>query len=85
METEIIIANKKAKKAAWIKKIYKNLDKKSDDILILWIDNIIVKELASIYKSHAKTKHIKIREIFIKDNIVTAHAKDQEKRSAEWE
>jgi adenine specific DNA methylase Mod len=54
-----------------IEKVYKNLDKKSDDIPILWIDNIIAKELASIYKSHAKTKYIEVREMFIKDDIVS--------------
>jgi hypothetical protein len=32
---------------------------------------MVTKELASIYKSHAKTKHIKVREIFIRDDIIS--------------
>jgi hypothetical protein len=54
-----------------MEKVYKNLDKKSNDIPTLWIDNTTTEELASTYKSHAKTKHIEVREIFIRDDIIS--------------
>ena len=34
------------------------------------IDNSAAKELAKTWKSHSKVKHIKIKEIFIRDDIV---------------
>ena len=37
---------------------------------ILIIDNFAAKELAKTWKSHSKAKHIKIKEMFIRDNIV---------------
>ena len=37
---------------------------------ILIIDNSTAKELAKTWKSHSKVKHIKIKEMFIRDNIV---------------
>jgi hypothetical protein len=47
----------------------KDLDKRTNT-LILIIDNATTEELAKTWKSHSKAKHIKIKEIFIQDNII---------------
>ena len=38
--------------------------------LILIIDNFTAKELAKTWKSYSKAKHIKIKEMFIRDDII---------------
>jgi hypothetical protein len=47
----------------------KYLDKRTNTPILI-IDNIAAKELAKTWKSHSKAKHIKIKEIFIRDDIV---------------
>ena len=37
---------------------------------ILIIDNAIAEELAKTWKSHSKAKHIEIKEMFIRDDMV---------------
>ena len=54
---------------AWFKKLIKDLDERINT-LILIIDNSAAKELAKTWKSHSKAKHIKIKEMFIRDDIV---------------
>ena len=38
--------------------------------MILIIDNVAAEELAKTWKSHSKAKHIKIKEMFIRDDMV---------------
>ena len=47
----------------------KDLDERTNTP-ILMIDNAAAEELAKTWKSHSKAKHIKIKEMFIRDNIV---------------
>ena len=54
---------------AWFKKLIKDLDKRINTP-ILMIDNFATKELAKTWKSHSKAKHIKIKEMFIQDDMV---------------
>ena len=54
---------------AWFEKLIKDLDKRINT-LILIINNSAAKELAKTWKLHSKAKHIKIKEMFIQDNIV---------------
>ena len=47
----------------------KYLDKKTN-IPILMIDNTTAEELSKTWKSYIKAKHIKIKEMFIRDDMV---------------
>ena len=47
----------------------KDLDKRINTP-ILMIDNAAAEELAKTWKSHSKAKHIEIKEMFIRDDIV---------------
>ena len=47
----------------------KDLNEKTN-IPILMIDNTAVEELSRTWKSHSKAKHIKIKEMFIRDDMV---------------
>ena len=54
---------------AWFKKLIKDLDERINTPILI-IDNSAAKELAKTWKSHSKAKHIKIKEMFIRDDIV---------------
>ena len=48
-----------------------DLDEKDlTNTLILRMDNVPAKELSKTWKSHSKAKHIKIRYMFLRNNIV---------------
>ena len=69
MEAKICASNEGARQVAWFKKLVKDLDKRTNTPILI-IDNAIAKELAKTQKSYSKAKHIKIKEMFIRDNIV---------------
>ena len=69
MEAEIYAGSEAARQAAWMEKLLKDLDE-TPIIPILYIDNSAAKELLKTWKSHAKAKHIKIREMFIQNDMV---------------
>jgi hypothetical protein len=69
MEAEICARSEGARQVAWFKKLVKDLDKRTNTP-ILMIDNAAAEELAKTWKSHSKAKHIKIKEMFIRDDIV---------------
>ena len=69
IKAKICIGNKGACQVAQFEKLVKDLDKRTN-IPILIINNAATKELAKTQKLHSKAKHIKIKEIFIQDNIV---------------
>ena len=54
---------------AWFEKLIKDLDERINTP-ILMIDNFAAKELAKTWKSHSKAKHIEIKEMFIRDDMV---------------
>jgi hypothetical protein len=47
----------------------KDLDERTNTP-ILMIDNAAAEELAKTWKSHSKAKHIEIKEMFIRDDMV---------------
>ena len=47
----------------------KDLDERTNTPILI-INNAIAEELAKTWKSHSKAKHIKIKEIFIRDDII---------------
>ena len=69
MEAEICAGSDGARQAAWFEKMVKDLDEKTN-IPILMIDNAAAEELAKTWKSHSKAKHIEIKEMFIRDDMV---------------
>ena len=54
---------------AWFEKLIKDLDERINTPILI-IDNSAAKELAKTWKSYSKAKHIKIKEMFIRDNII---------------
>ena len=69
IKAKICIGNKGACQVAQFEKLIKDLDKRINTPVLI-INNAIAKELAKTQKLHSKAKHIKIKEIFIQDNIV---------------
>jgi hypothetical protein len=69
MEAEICASSKGARQVAWFEKLVKDLDERTN-IPILIIDNATAEELTKTWKSHSKAKHIKIKEMFIRDDMV---------------
>jgi hypothetical protein len=69
MDSEIIIANKGAKKAAWLEKVIDDLGKRERGsnlyILTLYCDNLRGINLIKNTKFYNKAKHIEIRYFFI--------------------
>jgi hypothetical protein len=54
-----------------MEKLVIDLDKKDlTNTLILHMDNVPAKELSKTWKSYSKAKHIKIRYMFLRNNIV---------------
>jgi len=47
----------------------KDLDERTNTPILI-IDNAAAEELAKTWKSYSKAKHIKIKEMFIRDDIV---------------
>jgi hypothetical protein len=69
MEAEICASSEGACQVTWFKKLVKDLDKRTNTP-ILMIDNTAAEELAKTWKSHSKAKHIEIKEMFIRDDMV---------------
>ena len=69
IEAKICARSEGARQVAWFEKLIKDLDKRTNTPILI-IDNAITEELAKTWKSHSKAKHIKIKEMFIRDNIV---------------
>ena len=74
MDLEIIIANKGAKKAAWLEKVIDDLGERergSDPYIpTLYCDNLGGIDLMKDTKFHNKAKHIEIRYFFIRNDMV---------------
>ena len=70
MDSEFMAANEGAKEAAWLEKLGKELGDHVTDPPTLHSDNS--RAVALIYdpKFHAKSKHIDIRYMFIRNDIV---------------
>jgi phosphoribosylformimino-5-aminoimidazole carboxamide ribonucleotide (ProFAR) isomerase len=69
MKAKICVGSKGVRQVAWFKKLVKDLDERTNTPILI-IDNAIAEELAKTWKSHSKAKHIKIKEMFIRDDIV---------------
>jgi hypothetical protein len=69
MEAEICAASAARRHAAWMEKLVYDL-KETTDIPVLRIDNTAAEELTKTWKSHSKAKHIEIREMFIRNDMV---------------
>ena len=69
IKAKICARNKGARQVAQFKKLVKDLDKRTNTPILI-IDNAIAEELAKTWKSYSKAKHIKIKEMFIRDNII---------------
>ena len=69
MEAEICAASEGAREAAWMEKIRDDLDE-TTNTPILRIDNAAAEELSKTFKSHSKAKHIEIREMFVRNDMV---------------
>ena len=69
IKAKICARSEGARQVAQFKKLIKDLDKITNTPILI-IDNATTKELAKTQKSHSKAKHIKIKEIFIRDNII---------------
>jgi hypothetical protein len=71
MEAEICAGSDIGREAAWMEKLVMDLDEKDlTNIPILRIDNTPAEELSKTWKSHSKAKHIKIRYMFLRNDIV---------------
>jgi hypothetical protein len=69
-EAEIMAASDGAREAAWMLKLWKDLEIKPTRIPILYLDNQGAESLAKERKYHAKTKHIDIRHFYIREDMV---------------
>jgi hypothetical protein len=72
MDLEIIIANERAKEAAWLEKVIDDLGERGSDLYIptLYCDNLGGIDLIKDIKFYNKAKHIEIRYFFIWNNMV---------------
>jgi hypothetical protein len=69
MEAEIIAANEGAKEAAWLEKITLDLHE-TPQMPILRCDNLGRIDLMKDTKHHNKAKHIEIRYLYIRNDMV---------------
>jgi hypothetical protein len=73
MEAEIIAANEGAKEAAWLEKLTMDLKEGNPNeprIPTLYCDNLGGTDLMKDTKFHNKAKHIEIRYMFIRNDMV---------------
>ena len=69
IEAKICASSKGTRQVAQFEKLVKDLDKRTNTPILI-IDNATAEELAKTWKSHSKAKHIKIKEMFIRDDMV---------------
>ena len=88
MEAELISANEAMKEAAWLEKVAMDLGESSPGgskdesrIPILYCDNQATTQLTADTKFHNKAKHIKIRYMFIRNDMV---ARNRLSRRDRW-
>jgi hypothetical protein len=71
MEAEICAGSDAGREAAWMEKLVMDLDEKDlTNIPILRMDNAPAEELSKTWKSHSKAKHIEIRYMFLRNDMV---------------
>jgi hypothetical protein len=71
IEAEIYTGSDTGREAAWIEKLVMDLDEKDlTNIPILRMDNAPAEELSKTWKSYSKAKYIKIRYMFLRNDIV---------------
>jgi hypothetical protein len=69
MEAEICAGSEAGREAAWMEKLVRDLDE-TTSIPILRMDNSAAEELSKTWKFHSKAKHIEIREMFLRNDMV---------------
>ena len=71
MEAEICAGSDVGREAAWMEKLVMDLDEKDlTNTPILHIDNAPTKELSKTWKSYSRAKHIEIRYMFLRNDMV---------------
>jgi hypothetical protein len=70
MEAEFMAASEAAKQAAWLEKLNIDLGEMSKDPPTLWCDNQPAVDLIYDPKHHNKAKHVDIRYMFIRNDMV---------------
>jgi len=71
MEAEICAGSDAGREAAWMEKLVMDLDEKDlTNTPILRMDNAPAEELSKTWKSHSKAKHIEIRYMFLRNDMV---------------
>ncbi|GJU64676.1 retrovirus-related pol polyprotein from transposon TNT 1-94 [Tanacetum coccineum] len=71
-EAEYVSAGKACKQALWMKQALIDYDVRLDDVPIMY-DNKGVIDLSKNSVQHSRTKHIKIRHHFLRDNVQKGH------------
>ena len=69
IEAEICASSEGACQVAWFEKLVKDLDERTNTPILI-IDNATAEELAKTWKLYSKAKYIKIKEMFIRDDMV---------------
>lgn len=70
MEAEFVAASEASRHAAWLEKLRADLKEPSEQAPTLWSDNRATIDLIHDPKHHAKAKHIDIRYLFIRKDMV---------------
>ena len=73
MEAEIIAASEGARSGIWLEKLSRDLGERDDDnpfVPTLYCDNKSTVDLSYDTKHHQKAKHIEIRYLFVRNDMV---------------